>query len=191
MIQSLPLETLVQSFLLVFAGEMGDKTQLLSLVLARKYRKPWTILAGVLVATLLNHALAAGVGDWLAHWLGGEVLRYLLSGTFFVFAVWILFPDQEGEESPRASRFGVFVATAVAFFIAEMGDKTQLATVALGARFSDVTWVTLGSTLGMLASNALAVFWGERVLRKIPMQWVRRVASVLFAFFGVGILLSK
>lgn len=183
------METLVQSFLLVFAGEMGDKTQLLSLILARKYRKPWTILAGVLVATLLNHALAAWAGAWLAQFLGDETLRYILALVFFGFAIWILFPDKEGEENPTAGRWGVFAATTVAFFMAEMGDKTQLATVALGARFPDVRLVTLGTTAGMLASNALAVFWGERLLRRIPMQWVRRGASVLFALFGLAILL--
>lgn len=185
------METLVQSFLLVFAGEMGDKTQLLALILARKYRKPWTILAGVLVATLLNHALAAALGGWLARFLGDETLRYGLALVFFAFAVWILFPDREGEESPNAGRFGVFVATTVAFFLAEMGDKTQLATVALGARFPDVALVTFGTTAGMLGSNALAVFWGERLLRRIPMQWVRWIASVLFALFGLGILFSN
>jgi len=183
------LEVLINSFILVFAGEMGDKTQLLALVLAARFRKPWTIMAAILLATLLNHGLAAWGGVAVAELLGPRVLRWTLAIIFFVFAVWILIPDKEGEVE-GAGRFGAFLTTLVAFFLAEMGDKTQLATVALGARYSSVWLVTLGTTLGMLASNALAIFFGDKLLRRIPMPWVRRAASVLFLAFGVLILVG-
>lgn len=183
------LDTLLHSFLLVFAGEMGDKTQLLALVLTSRYRKPWVILAGVLVATLLNHALASWAGAWLSSFFAPDHLRWALAATFFAFAAWILVPDKEGEVT-TGGRFGAFLTTVVAFFLAEMGDKTQLATVALGARYPDFVLVTLGTTAGMLASNALAVFLGHKLLERIPMKWVRACASLLFLAFGALILLS-
>lgn len=181
------MEAVLQSALLVFVGEMGDKTQLLSLVLVAKYKKPWLILFGVLVATLANHALAAMVGGFAAANVPEQTMRWILGATFLFFAAWILVPDKEGEVK-NTSKFGVFVTTVVSFFIAEMGDKTQLATVALAAKYSNVLSVTIGSTVGMLASNALAVFLGERLLRKIPMKYVRIFAALLFALFGFGIL---
>lgn len=177
------------SFLLVFVGEMGDKTQLLSLILAARYQKPWTILGGVLVATLLNHALASLAGAWLSGLLSPQSLAITLGVFFLLFALWILVPDKDDGLEPKP-HLSVFVTTAVAFFFAEMGDKTQLATVALGARYHDVTLVTVGTTAGMLASNALAVFLGPKLLSKVPMQWVRRFAALLFAVFGVAILLT-
>jgi len=182
------LETLLNSFLLVFAGEMGDKTQLLALVLTARFKKPWAILAGVFVATLLNHALASWAGGWIATLFSPVTLKWLLAATFFIFAFWILIPDKE-EELKETARFGAFATTVVAFFLAEMGDKTQLATIALGARYSNIWLVTAGTTLGMLASNALAIFLGEKLLRRIPMRWVRIFSCVLFLSFGVGILL--
>ncbi len=181
------MEILINCFVLVFAGEMGDKTQLLALVLAARFRKPWTILLGILFATLLNHALAAWGGGLIAAYMGPEYLRWGLATLFFLFAAWILIPDKE-EEFKETGRFGAFMTTVVAFFIAEMGDKTQLATVALGARYSSLALVTLGTTLGMLASNALAIFLGERLLRRVPMHWIRRAASFLFVLFGLLIL---
>lgn len=182
------METLFNSILLVFAGEMGDKTQLLSLILVARYKKPWTILAGVTVATLLNHALAAWFGGSVASLVSPNMLKWSLALIFFAFAAWILIPDKEGEIK-TGSRYGAFVTTVIAFFIAEMGDKTQLATIALGARYANPLLVTVGTTIGMVASNALAVFLGEKLLHRIPMKWVRIVACVLFAAFGVLILL--
>jgi putative Ca2+/H+ antiporter (TMEM165/GDT1 family) len=166
---------------------MGDKTQLLSLILVARYRRPWTILAGVTVATLLNHALASWLGGAVASQIGPETLKWMLALTFFAFAIWLLVPDKEGAIK-TGERFGAFVTTVVAFFLAEMGDKTQLATIALGARYSNMVIVTVGTTVGMLASNALAIFLGERLLTKIPMQWIRIGASFLFAAFGVALL---
>lgn len=166
---------------------MGDKTQLLALILAARFKKPWTILAGVFVATVLNHALASWAGGFVAGQLSRETLKWALALVFFAFAAWILVPDKE-EESGVGSRYGVFLTTVVAFFLAEMGDKTQLATVALGARYTNVLTVTLGTTLGMLASNALAIFLGEKLLKRIPMKWIRVFTSLLFALFGAMIL---
>lgn len=183
------MEALFNSFLLVFISEMGDKTQLLSLVLIAKYQRPWTILLGVLIATVVNHALASLVGGILAAAVSPEVLKWGLSLTFLIFAVWILIPDKE-EEFKENSRLGVLATTTIAFFFAEMGDKTQLATVALGANYSNALLVTAGSTIGMLASNALAIFLGRELLRRVPMKWVRVVACVLFALFGLGILFT-
>ena len=183
------MDVIVNSFLLVFAGEMGDKTQLLALLLAARYKKPWTILAGVLVATLLNHALSAGFGIWASEWLDPGVLRWVLAGLFFAFALWILIPDKQ-EEMKEVGAFGAFLTTVFCFFMAEMGDKTQFATLALAARYQQLWLVTLGTTFGMLAANALAVFTGDKLLQKIPMKWVRIVASFLFVLFGIGVLLK-
>ena len=167
---------------------MGDKTQLLALVLTARFRKPWVILAGVFVATILNHALASWAGGWLATLLAPTTLKWVLALTFFAFAAWILIPDKE-EELKEHGRFGAFATTVIAFFLAEMGDKTQLATIALGARYSSIALVTIGTTAGMMASNALAIFLGERLLKRIPMKWIRVFACVLFVIFGIGILL--
>lgn len=182
------LEALLNSFFLVFAGEMGDKTQLLALILAARFRKPWTILFGVFIATVLNHGLASWAGAIVASFFSPEVLRYGLAIIFFAFAAWILVPDKE-DELKTEGRYGALLTTIVAFFLAEMGDKTQLATVALGAQYASQIWtVTIGTTLGMLASNALAIFLGSKLLARIPMQKIRIAASVLFAIFGVLIL---
>lgn len=181
------METLVNSFFLVFASEMGDKTQLLALLLTARYRKPWVILLGVFIATVLNHALATWAGGWLATFMGPTTLKWVLAAVFFAFAVWILIPDKE-EELKSEGRWGALVTTIVAFFIAEMGDKTQLATIALGARYNSLALVTLGTTLGMMGSNALAIFLGDKMLKRIPMKYVRMFASALFVIFGVLIL---
>lgn len=184
------MEALINSFLLVFASEMGDKTQLLALVLAARFKKPWTVMAGILVATLLNHALASWVGRYASSFVSHEVLNWILAVIFFAFAIWILIPDKD-EGLSDSGKYGAFVTTTVAFFLAEMGDKTQLATVALGARYANTILVTVGTTLGMLASNSLAIFLGEKLLKKIPMKWIRRFASVLFIAFGVVLLISS
>ncbi len=168
---------------------MGDKTQLLALVLAARFRKPIPIMFGILVATLLNHALASYVGSYITNFFSAEVLKWLLALTFIGFGLWILVPDQSEELKTKAD-WGPFLTTAVAFFIAEMGDKTQLATVALGATFIAPATVTLGTTLGMLAADGLAVGLGHRFTDRIPMQWVHRVASAMFILFGIVILFS-
>ncbi len=183
------MEAFINSFLLVFAGEMGDKTQLLALILTARFKKPWTILLGVFIATLLNHALAAAAGGWVSSLFSPQVLKWGLALLFFAFAFWILIPDKE-EDLKSESRFGPLLTTIVTFFLAEMGDKTQLATIALGARFTNTMLVTLGTTLGMLASNALAIFLGDKLLKRIPMKWVRLFACLLFIIFGIGILIK-
>lgn len=182
------MTTLLQSFLLVFASEMGDKTQLLALVLAARYRAPWTIMAGILVATILNHGLASVAGGMLSAYFTAETLKWVLAITFFIFAGWILIPDKS-DDLEHEDKYGPFLTTVVVFFLAEMGDKTQLATLALGAKFTNALLVTVGTTLGMLAADGLVVFFGDRLTKKIPMKWIRIFAAVLFALFGLGILL--
>lgn len=181
------IQALINSFLLVFAGEMGDKTQLLSLALVTRYGRPWTILAGVFVATLLNHAGAAWGGEWISAQVPVEWQPRILAALFVGFGFWLLIPDKEGEIK-TTGYWGVFLTTAVAFFIAEMGDKTQLATVALGAQYSNVLAVTLGTTIGMLAANALAVFVGPSLLKRLPMVWIRRGACLIFILSGLALL---
>lgn len=184
------MDIFFNSFLLVFVGEMGDKTQLLALVLAARFRKPYTILLGIFIATLLNHALASYAGAWIASALDPTYVKYGLAISFFAFALWILVPDKE-EELKAKSGMGPLLTTIIAFFIAEMGDKTQLATVALGARYTEAVWmVTVGTTVGMMASNSLAIFLGQSLLAKIPMKWIRVFASALFFIFGILVAAS-
>lgn len=183
------MDALINSFLLVFASEMGDKTQLLALILTARYRTPWIIFAGVFVATLLNHGLAAWAGGWVASLVSPMILKWSLAAIFFAFAFWILIPDKV-DDLNKSSRFGPFVTTVIAFFIAEMGDKTQLATIALGAKYTSTALVTIGTTAGMMGSNALAIFLGEKLLRKISMKWVRIFACVLFLVFGIAIVIG-
>lgn len=180
----------LESFLLVLASEMGDKTQLLALVLATRFKKPWTVMTGILIATLLNHGLSTWLGTWIAQWIQPQTLKWILSLIFFAFAFWILIPDKD-EELKDSFGFGPLLTTTVVFFLAEMGDKTQLATVALGAKFSSPWAVTLGTTLGMLVADALVVFWGHRLLEKLSMKYIRYFACLLFIVFGVGILFAS
>ncbi len=178
------METILGSFALVALSEMGDKTQLLAFSLASRYRRPWVVMAGILTATLLNHALAASAGRLVSAHVPPRVMAGVLGATFLAFALWTLRPDTL-EEGARSDRFGPYLTTVVLFFLAEMGDKTQLATVALAARFGSLVLVTLGTTLGMLASDGLAVFLGERFARRVPTAWLRRAAAALFLVFGV------
>ncbi len=180
------MDVILQSFLLVAASEMGDKTQLLALVLALRFRNPTAIMSGILLATIANHGIATLFGGWLSQKVSPEHLRLALALIFFAFALWILVPDKD-EDGPKETRFGAFLTTLVAFFLAEMGDKTQLATVALGAKFQAPLLVTLGTTLGMLFSDGLAVFFGERFTQKIPLKFVRIGAALGFAVFGAAI----
>ena len=179
------VEAIINSTILVFISEMGDKTQLLALVLAARFKKPWPILLGIFVATLANHYLASYVGVYITQYFSPTTLRMILAATFIGFGLWILIPDKD-EGLNENYKWGAFVTTLIAFFMAEMGDKTQLATVALGARYASTTAVTFGTTLGMLLANAPVVFFGKWFTDRIPMKWVHRIASVLFIGFGIA-----
>lgn len=181
------MEALLTSITLVAVAEIGDKTQLLSFVLAAKLRRPYAIMAGILVATLANHALAGSVGVWLASLVPPSTLNWIVGLAFIAFGLWALRPDTlDGD--PRLLRGGAFVTTTVAFFLAEMGDKTQLATVALGARYDALAWVVLGTTLGMMIANVPAVIVGEALAHRIPMRTVRWIAAALFVAAGLATL---
>ena len=182
------MEAFLLSTGIVALAEMGDKTQLLSLVLAARFRKPWPIALGILVATLANHALAGALGSWVTTVLGPEVLRWALGLSFLAMAVWMLIPDKldEDEQPDSTSHLGVFGATLVAFFLAEMGDKTQIATVMLAAQYNAYLWVVAGTTLGMMIANAPVVFLGERIVRKVPIKLVHTISAVIF--LGLGLL---
>ena len=166
------MEAFLTSTALVALAEIGDKTQLLSFVLAARLRKPWAIIAGIFVATLLNHALAGSVGAWVANIIPAGWLPWIVGLVFIAFGIWTLKPDTlDDDEAPsEVHPAGAFVTTTIAFFIAEMGDKTQLATVALAARFDSLTWVVIGTTLGMMIANAPAVLLGEGLARRLPLQ---------------------
>ncbi|MGJ7509380.1 TMEM165/GDT1 family protein [Variovorax sp. GT1P44] len=176
----------------VALAEMGDKTQLLSLVLAARFRKPWPIVLGIFAATVLNHALAGAVGNWVTHFLGPVVLRWILGGSFIAMALWMMIPDKlDDDEVPKSSRFGVFGTTLVAFFLAEMGDKTQIATVMLAARYVDAyAWVVFGTTLGMMLANAPVVWLGERIVKRVPIKLVHGISAVIFMVLGVAALIG-
>ena len=176
---------------IVALAEIGDKTQLLSLVLAARFKKPWPIVWGILVATLANHALAGGLGAWVTQFMGPTVLRWILGMSFLAMAAWMLVPDTlDDEDAEVAPMFGVFGTTFVAFFLAEMGDKTQIATVMLAAEYQSWLWVVAGTTLGMMLANAPVVWFGERITRLLPLTWVHRISAAVFVALGVGVLLS-
>lgn len=171
---------------------MGDKTQLLSLVLAARFRKPWPIVWGILVATIVNHALAGGLGAWVTQWMGPSLLRWVLGLSFLAMAAWMLVPDAlDEDEGNVAPKFGVFGTTVVAFFMAEMGDKTQIATVMLAAEYQSWIWVVAGTTLGMMIANAPVVWLGERITRLIPLTWVHRISAAVFVILGLLILFGS
>jgi putative Ca2+/H+ antiporter (TMEM165/GDT1 family) len=176
---------------IVALAEMGDKTQLLSLVLAARFRKPWPIVLGILVATLANHALAGAAGAWVTTVVGPQVLRWVLGGSFIAMALWMLIPDQldEGQDD-KAPRLGVFGTTVIAFFLAEMGDKTQVATVMLAAQYQAWAAVVAGTTLGMMLANAPVVWFGDRVTRKVPIRVVHGVSAAIFMALGVAALVD-
>ncbi|GKT01527.1 TMEM165/GDT1 family protein [Acidovorax sp. SUPP3434] len=180
------MEAFFVSTAIVALAEMGDKTQLLSLVLAARFRKPWPIVLGILVATLANHALAGAVGAWVTTVVGPQVLRWGLGLSFIAMAVWMLIPDRlDDDASGGAPRFGVFGTTLIAFFLAEMGDKTQVATVMLAARYSAYWWVVAGTTLGMMLANAPVVWLRERITRRVPIRAVHMVSAVIFLALGL------
>lgn len=175
---------------IVALAEIGDKTQLLAFILAARFRRPLPIVCGILVATLANHAAAGALGTWLMRLMAPEALRWILGLSFIGMAVWILIPDKFDEEDAKLARRGVFATTLIAFFLAEMGDKTQIATVALAAQYQTLLAVVAGTTLGMMIANVPAVLLGERIAQRMPVRLVHGVAAVIFAILGAGILLG-
>jgi putative Ca2+/H+ antiporter (TMEM165/GDT1 family) len=170
---------------------MGDKTQLLALLLAARFRKPVPILVAILLATLINHGLSAVLGQWVTTVIGPEVLLWIVSIGFIAMAVWMLIPDELGDENASINKwqkFGVFGATFILFFLAEIGDKTQIATVALAARFDSVFWVMLGTTLGMMLANAPAVFLGDKLANRLPISLIHKIGAAIFLVIGVATL---
>jgi putative Ca2+/H+ antiporter (TMEM165/GDT1 family) len=186
------LEALLVSTGVVALAEIGDKTQLLALLLAARFRRPLPIIAGIFVATLLNHAFAAAVGTWITSVLPPETLRWALGLSFIAMAIWTLVPDKVDDAAPeQAPRWGVFGTTVVAFFLLEMGDKTQIATVMLAAKYAALTSVVIGTTLGMMLANVPAVLLGEVAARKLPMRLVHSIAAAIFLVIGVLVLLGR
>ncbi|MDD5393847.1 MAG: TMEM165/GDT1 family protein [Thiothrix sp.] len=186
------MEAFLVSTGIVALAEMGDKTQLLSLVLAAKFRRPVPIILGILVATLFNHAGAGAIGAWLTAVLGTDVLRWVLGLGFLAMAVWIMIPDKLDDDDANVdtSHYGIFTTTVIAFFLAEMGDKTQIATIALAAQYASLVWVVAGTTLGMMIANVPAVLLGDKMAHKLPLKVVHGVAAVIFAALGVLALLG-
>jgi Ca2+/H+ antiporter, TMEM165/GDT1 family len=176
---------------LVALAEIGDKTQLLAVILAARFRRPWPIIAGIFVATLLNHALAATLGYVVADWLTGRTFQTAVGIGFIVMACWALIPDKADDGGvDKKGQAGVFIATLIAFFLVEIGDKTQIATSLLAARFHNISLVTIGTTLGMMLANVPAVFLGEACVRIVPLKYVRIGAAIVFALIGVWVLLA-
>ncbi len=185
------MESFLVSTGVVALAEMGDKTQLLAFMLAARFKRPLPIIAGILVATLFNHGLAGALGAWITSTVSPQVLRWVLGASFLGMAAWTLVPDEiEKDEARVAQRLGIFGATLVTFFLAEMGDKTQLATVAMAAHFQTPVPVVLGTTLGMLLADVPAVFIGDKLAAKVPMKAVHLVAAAIFAALGVATLLG-
>jgi putative Ca2+/H+ antiporter (TMEM165/GDT1 family) len=185
------MESLLVSTGVVALAEIGDKTQLLAFILAARFKRPLPIIAGILLATIVNHGLAGALGAWITSVLTPSVLRWVLGLSFLAMAAWTLVPDKIEEEETRiAGRFGVFGATLITFFLAEMGDKTQVATVAMAAHYSTPVLVVVGTTLGMLIADVPAVFAGDRLATRIPMRLVHGIAAAIFAALGVATLLG-
>jgi putative Ca2+/H+ antiporter (TMEM165/GDT1 family) len=184
------LEAFLVSTGIVALAEIGDKTQLLAFILAAKFRKPLPIILGILAATLANHGFAGALGSWITSLMSPETLRWVLGVSFIGMAVWTLIPDKFEESDSKLSRFGVFGTTLVAFFLAEMGDKTQIATIALAAQYQAFVSVVAGTTLGMMIANVPAVLLGDRIANRIPVRLVHGIAAAIFAVLGVATLLG-
>ena len=183
------MEAFLVSTGLVALAETGDKTQLLAILLAARFRSPLPIILGILVATLANHALAGAAGHWLSHLVDPDVMRWLLGLSFLAMAVWALIPDRMDELDTASGHWGVFATTLAAFFLAEMGDKTQVATVALAAQYQSLLAVVAGTTLGMMLANVPAVYLGERITRRIAIPLIHKIAAALFLLLGLTTLL--
>jgi putative Ca2+/H+ antiporter (TMEM165/GDT1 family) len=185
------MEALLVSTGVVALAEIGDKTQLLAFILAARFKKPLPIIAGILCATVVNHGLAGALGAWITHNVSTDILRWVLGASFIGMAVWTMIPDKiEEEETHIAQRLGVFGATLITFFLAEMGDKTQIATIAMAAHYANPVLVVIGTTLGMLIADVPAVFVGDKLAAKIPMKLVHAVAASIFAVLGIATLLG-
>lgn len=184
------MEAFLISTGIVGLAEIGDKTQLLAFVLAAKFRKPVPIVLAIFIATIVNHAFAAAIGSWLTGILGPDLLRWVLGVSFLVMAAWTLIPDKFDEDDAKLAKYGVFLTTLLAFFMAEMGDKTQVATVALAARYDSMPAVVLGTTFGMMLANVPAVYLGDRIAGRIPLRLVHGIAALVFAVLGVATLLG-
>ena len=188
--RSIILEAFLVSTGIVALAEIGDKTQLLAFILAAKFRKPLPIIAGILVATLANHGFAGALGSWITVLMGPQMLRWVLGVSFIAMAAWTLIPDKFEEKDAKLTHFGVFGTTLIAFFLAEMGDKTQIATIALAAQYQAFFSVVAGTTLGMLIANVPAVLLGDRIAHKLPVRLVHGIAAAIFAILGVATLLG-
>jgi putative Ca2+/H+ antiporter (TMEM165/GDT1 family) len=184
------MEAFLISAGVVAVGEIGDKTQLLAMLLAARYRQPVPIILGILVATLANHTLAAWAGAAAAAWLGPTLMRWILAGMFLAMAAWCLVPDKVDDQPTAMSEAGAFAATAVAFFLVEIGDKTQIATIALAARFQSLVAVIAGTTTGMLLADVPAVLFGDLVSKRAPLKLMRAIAAASFAVLGGLVLLN-
>lgn len=185
------IETFFTSLAVVALAEIGDKTMLLAIVLAARFRQPVPIILGILFATLANHFVAAYVGSQAAAWLDGPAFRMSVAAGFIAMGLWTLVPDElDDDEEPRARMSSPFLTTLIAFFLVEIGDKTQVATIALGARFQDAFMVTIGTTLGMLAANAPAVLLGDKLVKIVPLSYIRYAAAALFVILGIYMLFS-
>lgn len=182
------MEALLASTFTVAIAEIGDKTQLLALILAARFKNKTAIILGILLSTLFNHFAAAWIGQWAINWVSPDLARYLVAASFFAIALWVLIPDKVDAEENRFYKMGPFLATFILFFIAEMGDKTQIATVVLAAKYDSLTMVVAGTTLGMLLANVPVVIAGHFSAEKLPMLWIHRGCAVLFALLGVATL---
>jgi putative Ca2+/H+ antiporter (TMEM165/GDT1 family) len=182
------MEAFLVSTGIVALAEIGDKTQLLAFILAARFRKPLPIVLGILAATLLNHAAAGAIGVWINSLLAPETMRWILGASFLAMAVWILVPDKFDESEAKLTHHGIFITTLIAFFLAEMGDKTQIATVALAAQYQALAWVVAGTTLGMMIANVPAVLLGDRIAHRMPVKLVHAIAAAIFAALGVAVL---
>jgi putative Ca2+/H+ antiporter (TMEM165/GDT1 family) len=185
------MEAFLVSTFAVAVAEIGDKTQLLALILAARYKRPIPIIFGILVATLLNHALAGLLGEWIRAVIDPTMLRWILGASFLLISVWALIPDKVEESGQAQGRYGVFFVTCIAFFIAEIGDKTQIATVALAAKYSSFLLVVTGTTIGMMIANVPAVILGKIASPNFPFKLVRTISAGIFAVLGIAVLLSR
>jgi putative Ca2+/H+ antiporter (TMEM165/GDT1 family) len=185
------MEALFVSTGLVALAEIGDKTQLLSLVLAARYRRAWPIIAGIFAATLVNHALAGALGAWIMHAVGASLMTKILGVSFLAMAAWVLVPDKLDDGAAPRQYGGIFWTTTVLFFFAEIGDKTQVATVMLAARFDSLWQVVMGTTIGMMLANAPVVWFGDAIAKRIPLGVVRKIAAAAFAVLGVFALVTS
>lgn len=184
------MEAFLISTGIVGLAEIGDKTQLLAFVLAAKFRRPVPIVLAIFIATIVNHAFAAAIGSWITGMLGPDLLRWVLGVSFLAMAAWTLIPDKLDEDDAKLAKYGVFLTTLLAFFMAEMGDKTQVATVALAARYDSMLAVVLGTTFGMMLANVPAVYLGDKIAGRIPLRLVHGIAALVFAVLGVATLLG-